>query len=129
MPRFDFLKNVYGGRFCQDHSLSLEKMTESKQSQGELLQALVGTSYMLYSQPYNRNVSCTYAHLNDPKVDTGFLRSVQEGLSLIDSKVNRNASSHKIVAAAYCAGLYPQLAKVTIHCYIDSYIYDDKISD
>ena len=50
------------------------------------------------------------------KVDSGFLRSVQEGLSLSDSKVNRNASSHKIVAAAYCAGLYPQLAKVTTHC-------------
>ena len=33
-------------RFCQDHSLSLEKMTESKQSQGELLQALVGRSTM-----------------------------------------------------------------------------------
>jgi hypothetical protein len=55
MSRFD-LKYVCGGRFCQDHSLSLEKMTESRQGQGELLQAMVGTSPMLFSQPYKRDL-------------------------------------------------------------------------
>ena len=59
-------------------------MQESVQSQEELLQGLV---------------------------DTGFLESVREGVSL-SSKANCNASNHRIVAAAYCAGLYPQLAKV-----------------
>ena len=51
-------------------------------------------------------------------MDSGFLGSVREALSLNGSSVNRNAGSHKIVAAAYCAGLYPQLAKVCVCVYV-----------
>lgn len=64
----------------------MDRMSDAKQSQEELLQGLV---------------------------DAGFITSVAEGLNA-SSKYNRNSASHKIVAAAFCAGLYPQLAKVSI---------------
>jgi len=74
-------------RFCKEHALSFERMQEITQLQRELLDGVAAL---------------------------GFVGSASEGLQLYPrpSPSNANADQPAVVAAALCAGLYPQLAKI-----------------
>ena len=74
-------------RFCKNNALSFDRMQEVCQLQSELLEGMVSL---------------------------GFIDSVREGLQLRPSPSAANANSVQatVVAAALCAGLYPQLAKI-----------------
>ena len=48
----------------------------------------------------------------DDLVDIGLISSVKEGLNLDNLKYNGNAHKLNLLAATYCAGLYPQVAKI-----------------
>ena len=71
-------------RFCRDNWLSLERMVELRDLQKDLLRACA---------------------------DAGFLSSAEEGLAL-SSQGNCNHCRPRVAAAALCAGLYPQVAKI-----------------
>ena len=71
-------------RFCNDNGLQYERMVEIRTLQKDLLEGLVSI---------------------------GFLRSYENGLSYSHIS-NRNLSKPKIVPAAICAGLYPQIGKI-----------------
>jgi ATP-dependent RNA helicase DHX57 len=45
-------------------------------------------------------------------VDIGLLSSVHNGLDVNDTVANVNAMRANLMAATYCAGLYPQVAKI-----------------
>lgn len=74
-------------RFCKNNALSFDRMQEICQLQSELLEGMVSL---------------------------GFIDSVREGLQLrpAPSAANANSAQPTVVAAALCAGLYPQLAKI-----------------
>ena len=71
-------------RFCRDYSLSYERMQEIGQLQSELLDGIVSL---------------------------GFISSTRDALRFTHAS-NANSDKPNVVAAALCAGLYPQLAKI-----------------
>lgn len=72
-------------RFCKQHGLAYERMNEIRQSMREFMEDLV---------------------------DIGLLSSVKNGMDLNNPIANGNSYRINLLAATYCAGLYPQVAKI-----------------
>ncbi len=72
-------------RFCREHGLAYERMQEIRQSMREFMEDLV---------------------------DIGLLSTVKNGMDLNNPITNGNSYRINLLAATYCAGLYPQVAKV-----------------
>ena len=71
-------------RFCREYALSFERMQDIQQLQSELLDGIVSL---------------------------GFISATRDAMKLTHSS-NANSEKPNVVAAALCAGLYPQLAKI-----------------
>lgn len=81
----DFQESSDQRRFCRDNGLQYERMLEIKQTMREFL---------------------------DDLVDIGLVSSVKEGLDMENVNFNGNAKKLNLLAAVYCSGLYPQVAKI-----------------